>query len=307
MFDHSYELEHLLQAVMGTQIRISSCQVIKQQEDYYVFRVSTRQPTIEVVVKLAGPEAQMASQFDRTVAIHRLVTSSANIPHPEIIAADVALQPWPWRFLIYTCVPGVQWADLRHHLTDKELAGAYRQLGEAIGELHRIEFPAFGEIDSQGLVVQPDLDFLNALGKRVVQQVKDCHRQQLIFDVIAQRSEWFLNVTESRLCHEDLHGYNILFKQDSGEWRLAAILDFDKAWAGHSEIDLARLEIWRGMTSPDFWSAYRRIQPLGEGYMDRRPIYQLIWCLEYASPSSQHLIDTNQVCQELGLSYTPRF
>jgi hypothetical protein len=35
----------------------------------------------------------------------------------------------------------------------------------------------------------------------------------------------------------------------SEQGRLATIQDFEKAWAGHSETDLARLEFWRGMTS----------------------------------------------------------
>jgi Ser/Thr protein kinase RdoA (MazF antagonist) len=51
---------------------------------------------------------------------------------------------------------------------------------------------------------------------------------------------------------DDLHGHNILFQYDLGKWRLATILDFDKAWAGHAESDLARLEIWKGMASEAF-------------------------------------------------------
>jgi aminoglycoside phosphotransferase (APT) family kinase protein len=305
MFDNFHQFELLLESVMGTQTRIRSSHVIKQQEDYCVIQVRLRQPTIDVMVKIAGPKAHLASQFDRTVAIHRLVSSSTNIPLPEIIAADVTRQLWPWRYLIYASVPGIQWADICHHLNEDKLAGAYRQLGEAVGQLHRIEFPAFGEIDPQGLVMQPSLDFLSVLKRRALQQIKNYRNQQLILDVMDQHSHWFQNVKESRLCHEDLHGYNILLKQESGEWRLAAILDFDKAWAGHSEIDLARLEIWRGMTSPEFWSAYRSLQPLGEDYIQLRPIYQLVWCLEYASPSAQHLMDTQQVCRALGLSYNP--
>jgi aminoglycoside phosphotransferase (APT) family kinase protein len=307
MIDNFHELEPLLRTLMGSETRITNYQIIKQQEDYCVVRIRLRQPTIEVMVKLAGPRAQLASQFDRTVAIHRLVANATNIPLPDIIAADVTLQSWPWRFMIYPRVTGVEWADLRHQLNNEELAGAYRQLGEAVGQLHRIPFPTFGEIDAQGLVMQPGFDFLSALRTRVSQQINHVHHQQVILDAIDQRSDCFQNVNKSRLCHEDLHGYNILFKKESGEWGLTAILDFDKAWAGHSEIDLARLEIWRGMTSPDFWSAYRSLQPVEEDYVQRRPIYQLVWCLEYASPTAQHFMDTQQVCQALGLSYTPGF
>src|SRR5512140_194938 len=104
-----------------------------------------------------------------------------------------------------------------------------------------------------------------------------------------------------------LHGHNILFRLEQGEWRLATILDFDKAWAGHSESDLARLEFWRGMMGLEFWpgsdfwpasvfwSTYEQVHRLEPLYAQRRLIYQLFWCLEYARPTPEHLADTRGV------------
>ena len=86
-----------------------------------------------------------------------------------------------------------------------------------------------------------------------------------------------------------------------GEWRLATILDFDKAWAGHAETDLARLEFWKGMTSPAFLGGVSPVEPLDADYLQRRPIYQLLWCLEYAPSTPQHLADTRRVFHELGI------
>ena len=249
----------------------------------------------------------MASQFDRTVAIHRLVADSTTIPQPEIIATDITLQSWPWRYLILASVPGVEWADLRHYLSAEELSSAYRQLGEAVGQMHQIAFPAFGEIDSRGQVAQREPDFVSAIRMRALQLIHNSQHCQLALEAIEQHSDYFRSVKGSRLSHEDLHGHNILFCQESGVWRLAAVLDFDKAWAGHAEIDLSRLELWRGMTAPDFWAAYLALQIRDDDYVRRRPIYQLLWCLEYASPTPQHLSDTRQVCQELGLSVIPEF
>jgi fructosamine-3-kinase len=83
---------------------------------------------------------------------------------------------------------------------------------------------------------------------------------------------------------------------------VAALLDFDSAWASQGESDLARLELWRGMTGSEFLPAYEAIQPLKPGYRDRRPLYQLLWCLEYASPTPEHHADTATVCAELGIA-----
>ena len=86
-----------------------------------------------------------------------------------------------------------------------------------------------------------------------------------------------------------------------GNWHLAGVLDFDSAWAGHHESDLARLELWRGMVGEGFWDTYRAVHQMDELYLQRRPIYQLLWCLEYASASPEHIADTRRVCAELGI------
>jgi len=61
------------------------------------------------------------------------------------------------------------------------------------------------------------------------------------------------------------------------------------------------------MTSPAFWDAYQQAAPLSPEYARRRPIYQLLWCLEYAEPSRQHNADTRRVCQELGVQLPRAF
>lgn len=294
-------VEPLLQATIGAQTRMVSYEIAKQQADYCVLLARLSHPKMEVVIKLAEPETRMASEFDRSASIYQLVRRHTHIPVPEPLAVDVSRQEWPWRFLILTCEPGTEWAIVRHQMDGKALKTAYRQLGEAIGQLHQIAFPKFGEIDASGQVLIPDLSCLAALRRRRFKLIQRPRLQDFFLAALERRSALFERVTQSRLCHEDLHGHNILFSRGSRGWQLAAILDFDKSWAGHVETDLARLEIWRGMTSPDFWAAYQELQTLEDGYTDRRPVYQLLWCLEYACPTQEHLADTQRVCQELGL------
>jgi len=80
------------------------------------------------------------------------------------------------------------------------------------------------------------------------------------------------------------------------------VIDFDSAWAGCSESDLARLELWRGMMGEGFWETYQNYVPVSARYPERRPIYQLLWCLEYARPTAQHLADTKRICATLGIT-----
>ncbi len=55
------------------------------------------------------------------------------------------------------------------------------------------------------------------------------------------------------------------------------------------------------MMGEGFWEAYRTFAPLSDSYSQRRPIFQLLWCLEYARPTVKHLRDTASVCEALRL------
>ena len=195
---------------------------------------------------------------------------------------------------------------VRRQMTQAERSNAYQQIGYVVAQLHTIGFSTFGEIAVDGSV-QGDEPYLKALTVHARNIIKHAHLRDLFFSVLDRQRALFRDVRDASLCHEDLHKHNILFQNRHGRWHLAAILDFDKAWAGHHETDLARLEFWRGMTSNQFWRAYEAIHPVEPLYKQRRPVYQLLWCLEFARPTAEHLADTQRLCVELGLPRLERF
>jgi fructosamine-3-kinase len=300
------QIQQLLQHTFGTRAEIIDCQIANRHHDYLVLLLQLRRPSIDVVVKLAGPEAAMASSFDRTAMLHHLVASQTTIPMPEILAVNMSYQDWPWRYLIKTHIPGQEWAVVRGQMNMEELSDAYRQIGSAVAQLHTIHFPGFGELAVDGSV-QGDETYFPALAQHARFIIQSAHSRDMFISLLEKQEHLFRDVRQASLCHEDLHGYNLLFQKQQGQWRLATILDFDKAWAGHHEIDLARLEFWKGMTSEAFWQAYQAVCPNEPMYQQRRPIYQLLWCLEYARPTVEHLADTQHLCAELGLPRIERF
>jgi fructosamine-3-kinase len=299
-------LLQLLRETLGSKVELVDAVVTNRHDDYLVLCVMLRHPSLMVVVKLAGPRAPFSYPFDRTALFHRLVAASTSIPIPDILAVDVSYKEWPWRYLIKTFIPGQEWAKVQPQLKPQELHDAYRQIGQAVAELHSIAFPDFGEVHSDGSV-QPMGSYLAALTERARLRIVKPSLADLFLHVVDERRELFSDVSNACLCHEDLHKFNILFQRVQGNWRLATILDFDKAWAGHQESDLARLELWTGMVGEGFWSAYETFSPVSAAYVQRRPIYQLFWCLEYAQPSPKHIADTHQICTLLGIPPLTRF
>jgi len=238
--------------------------------------------------------------------LHRLVAAKTNISMPEVLAVDVSCQTVPWRYFIKRHIPGQEWATVREHMNQQELANAYQQIGTAVAQLHAIDFPAFGELSADGAIPN-DTPYTATLAERARHFIQNERLRDFFLSVLEQSAYLFSDVRNASLCHEDLHGHNILFQLEEGQWRLATILDFDKAWAGHCESDLARLEFWKGMMAKEFWWAYEMVHPIEPLYQQRRRIYQLLWCLEYAQPTAEHLADTQRVCAELGLAPIQHF
>lgn len=92
-----------------------------------------------------------------------------------------------------------------------------------------------------------------------------------------------------------------MFRRHGERWELAAILDWDKAWAGPAESDCARVAFWDDMTGPGLWSAYPEGEPRTPEQRVRAMVYQLLWCLEYDDASPRHAADTAALGRRLGV------
>ncbi len=291
-------LLEILQAIYGAQLTIKTIEVVNKHRDYAALVVNIDHPSLQLAIKLAGKDAPYNYPFDRTAYWHKVVRTQTSIPMPDIIGVDVSYRDYPWRYLIKTYIPGEEWATVRPKLSALALRNAYESLGNAIGELHSISFDHFGDGLSRKST-DSSTDYYRVLTEKVHSSIQNSRNRSDFLALLERHKSLFSNVTQARLCHEDLHPYNILFRQTAGEWQLATILDFDKAWAGHHEIDLAKLALWTGMTGDGFWEQYQHHMGMDELFLERQPFYQLWWCLEYAANTPEHLADTRILCDLL--------
>ena len=284
-----------------TAAEIVASQVMNQGHDYVVLSCRLTRPSVEIIVKLAGPHAALDADFNRTAVLHKLIADQTNVPIAEVLAVDTTYAAFPYRYLVQKRVQGQRWADVCPQLNDAEKRSAYRQLGSAVAELHNIIFSTFGEI-SFADSTSPQT-YIDALLLRAEKMIPSARLRDLFRQLIEDRRSLFSPIIQASLCHDDLHHYNVLFDNGSGHWLLTGIIDFDKAYAGCGESDLARLDLWDNMMGDGFREAYRELRPIDAGYEQRRPIYQLLWCLEYAELSSRHLDDTRRLCDTLGIEF----
>lgn len=290
-------LTTILRQNFGAECHIVSYAMQSRAEDYAVLVAQLAQPSLQVVTKIAGPRAPVACPFDRTAAIARLVRTYTTVPIFGVVAADVSYKHYPWRYMISTYQQGQRWSEVWPQLDGMQLRDAYSQLGDAVARVHNIPFAEFGELAADATLPFGST-IIQALYIRARRRIKNPQIAERYIALLKERAGLFADA-QPGLTHDDLNPGNILFQQNQGRWQLSALLDWDSAWAGCPESDLARMELWQGMMGPGFREAYVAHRPISPSYPPRRPLYQLLWCLEYARTTLRHEEDTKRVCAEL--------
>ncbi len=306
------DIEALAREVFGPKCRVLAWHPVAHGEDHAVVFATLVFPARVVVLKLA--DATSPTRFSREAAIQQRVARETAVPVCEALAVDDSCQRFPWRYLMMAHAPGMAWRDGLKRMSPHARHDIFRQLGEATAALHSLRYSQFGEVGESGTFPPADLTprpplpqergSIEALMARARRRIANPAHADLFVAVLQAHTSNFANLTEPRLTHEDLNPYNLLLvpgDEPDDDWRLAAVLDFGSAWAGCHESDIARLELWRDMMGDGFSEGYTTSQPIAADYPKRRPIYQLLWCLEYARPTTQHHADTARVCATLDI------
>jgi aminoglycoside phosphotransferase (APT) family kinase protein len=299
-------IEALAREVFGPRCRVLAWHPVTHGNDSAVVFATLVFPARVVVLKLA--DATSAARFSREADIQRRVARETSVPVCVALAVDDSCQRFPWRYLMMAHAPGMAWRDGLKRMSPHARYDIYRQLGEATAALHSLRYPRFGELgDSETSPPAPLLrgeESIEALEARARRRIANPTHADLFATVLQAHASDFADLTEPRLTHEDLNPYNLLLvpgDEPDDDWRLAAVLDFGSAWAGGRESDIARLELWRDMMGDGFTEGYTASLPIADDYPKRRPIYQLLWCLEYARPTARHHADTARVCAALDI------
>jgi aminoglycoside phosphotransferase (APT) family kinase protein len=236
-------------------------------------------------------------------AIAQMVRRQTAVPTFDVVAVDVSRQTLPWEYLIVTQIRGRTWMALYPALGSGARATAQRQIGRAAGQLHALRFDAFGQIGPDATVID-GTTAVRALKRRARQRLTNARFLARMLEVLESREHLLSGLEASTLCHEDLNPNNLVFEMRDGEPALSGILDFESAWASTGESDLARLEAWDFSTGAALCQGYLEVASVADEYTARRPLLQLLWCLEYAQfdTSAEHQALTNDVCDELAIA-----
>jgi Ser/Thr protein kinase RdoA (MazF antagonist) len=286
------DVRALVGEVINRSDPVRRVEAITIRDDGAVLMVTTA-AGVRLVVKLAAARTDHPINFERTAVLTALARSTG-APVPEVLAADDSLFRGRWRYLIAEHIDGVSWRELRPRLSTAQVAAAHRALAETLLGVQTVRFTAYGELDRHG---QPagGQDVVTALHHRADLRVHDPRARATFHGVLTRDGALFSSQNSATLCHDDLHHDNVLFRDSANGWRLVALLDWDKAWAGPAESDVARMAFWDDMTGPGFWQVYPAPHDIDDDAAHRTLIYQLLWCLEYDDGTARHATDTTRL------------
>jgi aminoglycoside phosphotransferase (APT) family kinase protein len=268
---------------------VARAEVLSRGPMHEVLDLALDRPPGRVVARLADPAAAPAVDLARTAAASELA-GRAGVPVPEVLALRRGASPVQWDCLLLLHVPGRPWSVRRASADAAAVAAVHAQVRAVQAALRTVRLPSFGELDGSG---RPDGgSLLAALHRRAELRITDPERRELFQRVLAREAALFPDVEGAVLVHDDLHSANLLVT-DHPEPLLTGVLDWDKAWAGPADGDLARTAFWDGL--PDL-EADLPVRP------ERRLlVQQLLWCLEREDDTPRHTADTAGLCRRLGV------
>lgn len=205
----------------------------------------------------------------------------AGVPVPRTVAARVV---GGTQVHVTERVPGSRWSEVHPSAPDATRRAVQDALVDVLTRLGTVAQAGFGELGA------PRAAELDALRERTRARVPAGWRARAAERALDRYGALFDGSGGAVLVHGDLHHANVLVRPAGRGWALAAVLDWDSAWAGPPDADAARAALWDGMPGePDDAD-------------DRAAVQQLLWCLEYRDGGARHRADTARLAARLGIA-----
>jgi aminoglycoside phosphotransferase (APT) family kinase protein len=233
---------------------------------------------VPLVVKVAPAGA--APSLARSARAQR-AAADAGVPVPRVRDAGTRGE---WQHLVYQRVHGRPWREVAPGLGPVDRARVHAELTDVLGRLRGVSFRGFGDLE------RPAGSAREALADRCRVRIVDAGRRAVAELVLDRHGDLFADDDRAVLVHGDLHHANVLVRPAAHGWTVAAVLDWDSAWAGPADADAARAALWDDMPGEP--------EPVDV----RAAVHQLLWCLEYPAATPRHRADTMRLAALLGVA-----
>lgn len=199
------------------------------------------------VAKLYPPSCGPA--YENELAVLRHIAGALPLETPRVRAA-APLEGW--HFIVMSRIPGRPLGDCYDSIPGARRRELFRDLGEAIGTLHRLP-----------TVPLPHDDWMGILETRRAGCLAR-HRRLGLGDAWLERIEPFLDEVlpeldlggTGALLHTELMRGHVFVDERDGRFELSGLIDFEPSQVGPAEYELASVGLFLSEGDGEAWSAF---------------------------------------------------
>lgn len=281
---------------------------------------------IELIVKnpdvalnlriFCGQDAEIRAKRENTA--YMIISENTDIPIPKVLVVDYSKSLIDSVFSLQTRVAGENLDDVCSGLASSRQEQVADQIGRVLGQLNHLTATNFGDLSTEEKPASEETWYEHMVlfvTRNLSRSLAAKHIDNHLYDRVLNHFDrwgWIVPKEVSpSLVHRDVHLGNIKVQQDAlGNFNLSGILDFEHAFAGHSEYELAMLylEVFNRypiMKNP-LLQGYSETNTLSDGFDLRvNKVYKLAkmtefldFCAQYHLPqeeSDRHIRDIEGV------------
>ena len=215
---------------------------------------------------------------------------------PELLYADSEGSHYDTPYAIMKWVDGVLLSDVIANGNSTDILSCAYATGKTLAPIGAYTFPRAGFF-GPGLVIAQPFENVNSTFLTTLEQflfkgnaglrLEKTLRDQLWYFVTTNASYLDSVKDSAALVHSDFKGVNILVRQEQKRWQVAAVLDWEFAFAGSPLIDIANMLRYEHLLPDGFETEFLR------GYQEEGGQLPLAW------KRTSKLLDLLSLCEFL--------
>ena len=232
-----------------------------------------------LIVKIYAP--QWRPKLIKEVYIYRLLARHGIRLVPRVLhAAPFGTAALPFAYTVMTRLPGRPLAEVT--LSPADVAGVYRQMGQLLAAIHRIDQDQWGYLTTRVVDTRPtNHAYMTDQFSRRLRDFEelggDPALARAIAGHVARHAHRFAACVAPVLCHNDFHQGNVLVE----DARVTGFVDVEGAISADPLLDLARTDYYALRDDPAKQAAFLDgYGPLPADGADRMAIYRLHHAIE---------------------------
>ncbi len=267
------ELDHRLLSTMLEPIfpdaHVAEVQLLSGGFSNSNYHIRFAEPGISVVLRLHAGEGMIDHAYttaQKEWEIMHLLQQNQAVVLPEPLYADLNGTRMGRPYTIMSFVAGERLSDLLVGRDRQTVGACAYAAGQTLAALHAVTFPHPGFF-GPNLTTQPQVDTDGEGWRDYIAQCLTGHSrtwlgaelsEKLWQFVLAHQAEVATLPAQTVLVHADYNGKNILMQTTAEGWQVAAVLDWEFAFAGSPLFDIGIFLRHEDDLSPDYAQEFER-------------------------------------------------